>query len=372
MANKRDYYEVLGVSRDAGQDEVKKAYRRLALKYHPDRNPDDKVAEEKFREAAEAYQVISDPDNRARYDQFGHAAFDQQGGGFGAGGFQGFDGFDDIFGEIFGQFFGGGSGGGRSGASVGRDLRYDLEIEFEEAIFGAEKEITFNRRVHCDDCSGTGVASGSSPETCGDCGGVGQVRFQQGFFTLSQTCPRCKGRGSIIKDPCKGCKGAGLKTKKAKIKVTIPSGIDSGQRLKVRGEGDPGQQGGPHGDLYVSISVKDHPVFERRDSELICEVPISYPDAVLGAEIKVPTLEGDTDLKIPPGTPSGKVFRLRNRGVQIIGTNRRGDQHVRVLIEVPKHVSKEHKEALEKLKEFRSEKRDDEGFFNRMKHVFGA
>lgn len=371
MGSKRDYYEVLGVSRGASQDEVKKAYRKLALQYHPDRNPDDKVAEEKFREATEAYTVLNDADNRQRYDQFGHAAFDQQGGG-GFGGFQGFEGFDDIFGDIFSSFFGSSAGGGRSGASVGRDLKYDLEIDFEEAVFGAEKEVSFNRRVSCDDCSGTGVASGSSPETCSDCGGLGQIRFQQGFFTLSRTCSRCQGRGSIIKNPCKNCKGSGLKSKKVKIKVSIPGGIDNGQRLKVRGEGEAGTNGGPAGDLYVVMSVKDHPIFERQDSELICEIPISYSTAVLGAEIKVPTLEGETSLRIPAGTASGKVFRLKNRGVQIIGTNRRGDQHVRVVIKVPKAVSKEHREALDALKKFENEKAEEEGFFNKVKNVFGS
>jgi molecular chaperone DnaJ len=371
---KRDYYEVLGVSRGAAQQEIKKAYRKKAMELHPDKNPGNPEAEEKFKEATEAYSVLNDDDSRRKYDQFGHAAFEQGGGGFSAGGFEG---FEDIFGDIFSSFFGGGGssrGGSAQQAQGGRDLRYDLEVEFEEAAFGTEKEISFNRRVRCEPCSGSGAQKGSKAETCSDCRGAGQVRFQQGFFTMSRTCPKCSGKGSVIKDACPSCRGSGLGSKKAKIKVSIPAGIDTGQRLKVRGEGEAGPNGGPSGDLYVAVSVKAHPIFERQESELICEVPISYTVAALGAEIKVPTLEGDESLKIPAGTESGKVFRLKNRGIQVLGSSRRGDMHIRVFIQVPRSLSKEHREALEKLKAAETadaESKDSgESFFDKVKSVF--
>ena len=374
MAEKRDYYEVLGVSREATTDEIKKIYRKKAVQYHPDKNPGNKEAEDKFKEATEAYSVLSDPENRRKYDQFGHAAFGQGGGRDGFSGFGGdFSGFEDIFGDIFGAFFGGAAGGKRSRGRGGRDLRYDLEITFENAAFGAEKEIVIGRRVACESCDGAGAAKGTQAETCQQCNGRGQIAVQQGFFTISRTCHVCSGSGQIIKTPCQSCRGAGTVSKEAKISVKIPAGIDSGQRLKLRGEGEPGSVGGPSGDLYVHIMVREHPIFQRQESEIICEVPISYTCAALGAEIDVPTLEGNIKMKIPSGTPSGKIFRLRNRGIQILGSNRRGDQHVKVNIIVPKRLSEEHKRALETLKEIEKREPAEEakGFFDRVKDIFG-
>lgn len=371
--SKRDFYEVLGVSKGASEQEIKKAYRKLALKYHPDKNPDDKEAEEKFKEATDAYSVLSNGESRAKYDQFGHAAFEQ---GAGMGGFQGnFEGFEDIFGDIFSSFFGGQGGGGsaRSRGQSGRDLRYDLEVEFEDAAFGVEKEIEINRRLTCKDCSGSGAKKGTTPENCSQCQGSGQVRSQQGFFTISRTCNVCNGEGKQIKDPCTTCRGVGLTAAKSKIKVTVPAGIDHGQRLKLRGEGESGVRGGADGDLYVVVIVKEHPIFVRHDADIVCVVPISYPVAAMGAEIEVPTLEGKIAMKIPAGTLSGKTFRLKNRGVQVLGTSRRGDQHVKVEIRVPKKLSEEHRAALENLKKFDSEiedEKDDSGFFGKVKGMF--
>ncbi len=366
---KRDYYEVLEVSRTVTYEEVKKAYRKKALQFHPDKNPGDKEAEEKFKEATEAYSILSDESQRRKYDQFGHAAFSQGGGG----GFGGdFSGFEDIFGDIFSSFFGGGAHQGQSRARAGRDLKYDLTVTFEEAAFGAEKEIEIVKRNRCEVCEGSGSEKGSSPETCKGCNGQGQVRLQQGFFTISTTCPTCQGAGQVIKNPCKECSGSGLKNSKEKKKVKIPAGIDNGQRLKLRGEGEPGPQGGPSGDLYVVVSVKNHPFFERQDAEIVCEVPLSYASAVLGAEIDVPTLEGTTKLKIPAGTPSGKIFRMKNKGIQILGSNRRGDQHVRVYVEVPKKISIEKRAILEQLLEVESREPSEEqkSFFDKVKNIF--
>lgn len=370
----RDFYEVLGVQKTASLDEIKKAYRKKALQFHPDRNPGDKAAEENFKEATNAYSILSDQESRQKYDQFGPAAFDQRAGGF--NGFSGgdFAGFEDIFGDIFSSFFGGQMGGGsrRSRGRSGRDLKYDLEIDFEQAIFGTEKEISIERRVLCDSCDGSGAARGSKPESCTQCGGAGQVRLQQGFFTISRTCPTCAGAGQIIKSPCGFCQGSGLRAVNTKVSVKIPAGIDHGQRLKLRGEGEAGSNGGPSGDLYVQISVREHPIFERQESELICEVPISYVSAVLGAEVDIPTLEGTSKLKIPAGTQSGKIFRLKNKGVQVLGTNRRGDQHVKVYVKVPKKVSDKQRASLEKLREFDKENLETEGkgFFDKVKDIF--
>lgn len=373
--SQRDFYEVLEVSKTSSIDEIKKAYRKKALLFHPDRNPGNKEAEEKFKEATNAYSILSDPDTRQRYDQFGLAAFDQRAGGF--NGFAGdFAGFEDIFGDIFSSFFGGATAGGagtrRSRGRAGRDLKYDLDITFEEAIFGAEKQIKIDRRVMCDSCEGTGAARGTKPETCTQCAGAGQVRIQQGFFTISRTCPNCGGTGQSIKSPCGFCHSTGLRTAATTVSVKIPAGIDHGQRLKLRGEGEAGTGGGPSGDLYVQISVQEHPIFERHESELLCEVPISYATAVIGAEIDVPTLEGTTKLKIPAGTASGKVFRLRNKGIQVLGTNRRGDQHVKVYVKVPKKISDKQRAALEKLAEFDKEnlQPDAKGFFDKVKDIF--
>ena len=349
MASK-DFYDILGVSKDVSAADLKKAYRKKALKYHPDKNPGDKVAEEKFKELSEAYAVLSDQEKRSRYDQFGHDAFTQGG----AGGFQGFDAssFEDMFGDIFSSFFGGGGGRTRSSSGkAGRDLLYDLELSFEEAAFGIQKEITVSRPSVCEECSGSGAQKGTSPQTCPDCGGAGQIRIQQGFFTMSRPCGRCGGAGKIIANPCGVCFGRGLVGKNVKIEVKVPPGIDSGQRLRVRDQGEAGLQGAPNGDLYVRVNIKDHPVFQRQESEVVCEVGISYSTAVLGGEVSVPTLDGSVIMKIPAGTPSGKVFRMRNRGIQVLGTTRRGDQHTRVFIDVPKKVSEERKQLLEKLAE---------------------
>ncbi len=368
---KRCYYEVLGISRTATAEEIKKTYRKKALELHPDKNPGNKQAEELFKEATEAYSVLSDPENRQKYDQFGHAAFGQ-GGGAGFGGFQGFgdfSGFEDIFGDLFGSIFGGGGGRGRGRA--GRDLKYDLTVEFEEAAFGCEKEIEIGRRVSCQDCGGNGAEGGTKFKECSDCRGAGQVRFQQGFFTMQRACPSCDGAGQKIVTACKPCRGKGSIVSESKIKVKIPAGIDHGQRLKLRGEGEPGAVGGPSGDLYVQINLKPHPIFQREESEVVCDMPIGYATAALGDEIEVPTLEGPMKLKIPAGTPTGKVFRLKGKGIQVLGENRRGDQHVRVNVDVPKKLSSEHRALLEKLRVLeQSQEGEPSRFFDKVKGLF--
>jgi molecular chaperone DnaJ len=375
---KRDYYEILEVSKTASLEEIKKAYRKKAVQFHPDKNPGNKEAEEKFKEATEAYSALSDADSRAKYDRFGHAAFEQGGGG----GFHGdFSGFEDIFGDIFGTFFGGamGGGGSRGRGRAGNDLRYDMEIGFEEAAFGCEKEVTIGRRTACEGCQGSGAAKGSGRERCSQCEGAGQVRIQQGFFTLARTCHVCGGAGEVVKNPCTDCSGSGLKVKQSRLKVKVPAGVDNGQRLKMRGEGEAGVGGGPSGDLYVQIGVQEHPVFERQESELVCEVPITYSAAVLGAEVEVPGLEGRLKLKIPAGTPSGKVFRLKGKGIPVLGSSpqRRGDQHVRVVVHVPKKPSDKERELLEKLAELQGTEvgpdgvsGDSKGFFEKVKDIF--
>lgn len=371
---KRDYYEVLEVSKSASLDDIKKAYRKKAVQFHPDKNPGNKEAEEKFKEATEAYSVLSDAENRARYDRFGHAAFAQGGGG---GGFQSgdFSGFEDIFGDIFSSFFGGSMGGDprRARGRGGNDLRYDLEITFEEAAFGCEKEISLARRTKCEECSGSGAAKGSSRERCPQCEGAGQIRIQQGFFTLARACHACNGEGEVVKNPCRSCSGSGLRTKESKLKVKVPAGVDNGQRLKMRGEGEPGSGGGPNGDLYVQMVVQEHPFLQRQESEVVSELPISFSSAVLGSEIEVKCLDGRVKLKIPPGTPSGKVFRLKNKGIPVLGSSpqRRGDHHVRVHVHVPKKVSEEERKLLEKLAAIQGTAVEDEkGFFDKMKDIF--
>jgi len=373
VAQKRDYYEVLGVSRTASEEEVKKAYRKLALKYHPDRNPGDTAAEEKFKEASEAYQVLCDAERRAQYDRFGHAAFEQAGGGFG-----GFDfaaaGFEDLFGDLFGDFFGTARGrSGRARARRGEDLRFDLELSFEEAAFGTEKVVKVPRAVGCGECDGTGARKGTEQSVCSACRGSGQVRFQQGFFSIAKTCGQCGGAGSVIKDPCRSCGGSGVARETQKLNVKIPAGVDTGSRLKLRGEGGGGTSGGPAGDLYVIISVKDHPFFQRQDNDIICEVPISFPQAALGDELDVPTLDGKVKMKILSGTQSGAVFRLRGRGVPDPRGYGKGDQLVRVTVETPRRLTARQRELMEEFARLSGEEVHpiSKGFFDKMKEMFG-
>ena len=371
MEGKRDYYELLGVDRNAGGDEIKKAYRKQALKYHPDRNPGDKQAEEKFKAVSEAYQVISDPEKKAQYDRFGHAAFDGR-SPLGPG-FDFTSGFEDVFGDIFGDFFGTGTGRRRSQAQRGDDLRYNLDISFEEAAFGVEKKIKIPRHSSCDSCKGSGAKPGSSPRTCSTCRGRGQVNFQQGFFSVSRTCGQCRGRGSMISDPCPTCSGSTRIRKLHTLGVKIPAGVDTGSLLKLRGEGEGGSLGGPSGDLYVALQVKEHPIFARDGSEVICELPISFLQAALGAEIEVPTLGGKVKLKIPAGVQSGRIFRLKGKGIKDVHSYHQGDQHVRVLVETPTHLTVKQKELLKDFAAHGGEEVNplSKGFFDKVRQIFG-
>ncbi len=344
---KRDYYEVLDVERGAGEDAVKKAYRRLAMKYHPDRNPDDGEAEDRFKEAKEAYEVLSDPDKRAAYDRFGHGGVNAEGfhaaGGFG-GGFR--DVFDDVFGDIFGA-----RGGGRSGARAyrGADLRYPLELDLERAVAGDTVTIRIPTVVDCGTCGGSGARPGTQPSGCETCGGSGQVRLQQGFFSLQQTCPRCRGRGSVIADPCAACGGAGQVRDEKTLSVKIPPGVDTGDRIRLTGEGERGVRSGPPGDLYVEIAVRAHPIFERQGGDLLCETPIAFSTAALGGEVEVPTLDGAVRLKIPEGTQTGRQFRLRGKGVKPLRGRGPGDLLCRVAVETPVRLTSRQKELLREL-----------------------
>ncbi|MBR4954238.1 MAG: molecular chaperone DnaJ [Oscillospiraceae bacterium] len=361
MADKRDYYEVLGVQKGASEDEIKKAYRKTAKQYHPDLHPGDKECEEKFKEASEAYEILSDADKRAKYDQFGHAAFDPNagfgGGGFG-GGFGGFDDLGDILGSIFGGGFGGFGGGSSARANAprkGENARVNLSITFEEAAFGVTKEITIPRIEDCEECSGSGAAKGTHPETCSECGGTGSVRVQQrtpfGVMSSTSQCPRCGGTGKIIKTPCSVCNGKGKVKKTRKISVNIPAGIDHGQTISLRGQGHAGINGGPQGDLLITVSVKAHPLFERDGSNVMFEMPISFVQATLGAEVEVPTLDGKVKYTIPEGTQTGTIFRLKGKGIPYLNGNARGDQYVTVYIVTPKNLSKEQKELLRQFGE---------------------
>lgn len=344
---KRDYYEILGVPREADEKEVKRAYRKLAMKYHPDRNPDDEDADHKFKEASEAYEVLSDSSKRAAYDQFGHAGVDgQAGGGFGGGGGGS---FSDIFGDVFGDIFGGGGGRGRN--TRGADLRYTLELDLEEAVRGKTVEIRIPGHKECETCDGSGAEKGSRPENCGTCAGMGQVRMQQGFFTVQQACPTCRGSGQIIKNPCNTCRGAGRVQEEKTLSVKVPPGVDTGDRIRLSGEGEIGIDGGPPGDLYVQVAVREHSIFTRDGRNLYCEVPISIVDASLGGELEVPTLDGRVKLKIPPETQTGKLFRLRNKGVSPVRGGPSGDLLCRVTVETPVKLTKRQKDILEEFQE---------------------
>jgi molecular chaperone DnaJ len=348
--SKRDFYEILGVNRDASDDEIKKAYRKLAMKYHPDRNPDNPKAEEHFKEAKEAYEILSDSQKRAAYDQYGHAGVDPQagmGGGFGGGG------FSDAFGGIFDEIFGGrgGGGGGRSNVYRGADLRYNLEVTLEQAAHGTETKIRIPTMEECETCHGSGAKPGTQPKTCPTCNGAGQVRLQQGFFSIQQTCPKCHGTGRIIPDPCKDCGGAGRVKQHKTLSVKIPAGVDEGDRIRLAGEGEHGVNGGPSGDLYVQIHLKQHAVFTRDHNDLHCEMPISFTTAALGGEIRIPTLDGAASIKIPAETQSGRVFRLRGKGIKGVRSHTHGDLMCHVVVETPVSLTDRQKELLRELEE---------------------
>ncbi|MCB1132230.1 MAG: molecular chaperone DnaJ [Verrucomicrobiae bacterium] len=378
MSEKRDYYEVLGVSRDASPEEIKKSYRKLAVKFHPDKNPGDHTAEEKFKELGEAYEALSDPDKRAAYDRYGHAAFSGgMGGGGGRGGFGGFHDPMDIFSQIFGggfeDFFGGGGGRRKgSGKQRGSDLRYDLEISLEEAATGVEKELEIERYVPCDTCEARGTKGSGGVKVCSTCGGRGVVARQAGIFIQQSTCPECRGAGETISDPCKSCHGEGRVQRESRIKLRIPAGVDTGTRLRSAGNGDAGVRGGTAGDLYVFLHVRDHDVFERDDADLFCEVPLPFSTAALGGELKVPTLNGQASIKIPAGTQGGTVFRLREKGMPALSAQRRGDLNVRVQVEVPTKLSHSQQEKLREFAESIGEHNSpmQEGFFQKAKRFF--
>lgn len=345
--SKKDYYEVLGVSKDASSPDIKKAYRRLAMKYHPDRNEGDKDAELKFKEASEAYEVLSTPEKKEAYDRFGHAGVDPNAGGFGGG--AGAD-FGDIFGDVFGDIFGRGRGGGAQN-NRGADLRYTLELDLEDAVKGTTVEIRVPTLVTCKTCDGSGAKKGSQPVTCSTCGGSGQIRMQQGFFSVQQTCPSCRGKGTIIKDPCPDCHGQGRVEQSKTLSVKIPPGVDTGDRIRLAGEGEAGSNGGQTGDLYVQVAVKEHRIFQREGKDLYTEVPISFVDAALGGELEVPTLDGRARLKIPAETQTGKLFRLRGKGVTPVRGGSAGDLLCRVVLETPVNLSKDQKELLTQFQE---------------------
>ena len=345
--SKRDYYEVLGVERRADEKEIKKAYRRLAMKYHPDRNPDDAGAEAKFKEISEAYEILADNQKRAAYDQFGHAGVDPSAGG---GGFHGGAGsFSDIFGDVFGDIFGGGGGRSRSRVQRGADLRYNLELDLEEAVKGTSVKIKVPTLVACDECDGSGAKKGTAPVNCTTCGGAGQVRMQQGIFSVQQTCPRCGGQGKMIKDPCHKCHGAGRYEEYKSLSVKVPPGVDTGDRIRLSGEGEAGLHGGPPGDLYVQVAVRPHKIFARDGADLYCEVPISFVDIALGGELEVPTLDGRVKLKIPSETQTGKVFRVRGKGVKPVRSAAVGDLLCRVMVETPVNLTRQQKELLQEF-----------------------
>ena len=345
--SKRDYYEVLGVSKNCSEAELKKAYRRAAQKHHPDRNQDNEGAEEKFKECKEAYEILNDSQKRAAYDQFGHAGVDPSMGG--GRGHPGAGGFNDIFGDVFGDIFGGGRGGGGQRVYRGSDLRYNLELSLEDAVAGTEVKIRIPTQVKCGECDGSGARKGSSPTTCTTCGGHGQVRMQQGFFSVQQACPHCKGNGTIISDPCTSCRGSGRVQEHKTLSVKVPAGVDTGDRIRLAGEGEAGESGGPPGDLYVQVQVKDHSIFQREESHLYCEVPISFVTAALGGELEVPTLNGRVNLKVPAETQSGKMFRIRGKGVKQVRGGPVGDLLCKVTVETPVNLTRKQKDMLKEF-----------------------
>ena len=371
--SKADYYEVLGVSREATEQELKSAYRKQALKYHPDRNPGDHTAEEKFKQASEAYQVLSDADKRAAYDRFGHAGVSGQ--GF-PGGFSGGVGVDlgDIFGDLFGEMFnmGGGSAQRTSRRQRGDDLRYDLTIDFEDAVFGTESEIKLRRLDTCPACNGSGSASGRGPTVCGQCNGRGQIRFQQGFFSVARTCAACRGTGTVITDPCPTCRGEGRASAELKLTVKVPPGVEDGTRIRYAGEGDAGRVGGSKGDLYIVLSIRQHDFFERRGHDLHCIIPISFPQAALGADIEIQGIDGPVALKIPEGTQSGRELRVRGRGVPHLNEKGQGDLVVKVIVQVPRKLTRAQRELVNKLGESMTveNKPTSPGLLEKMKDLF--
>jgi len=375
--SKRDYYKVLDVPRTATEAQVKQAYRRLAMKYHPDRNPSDRDAEERFKEAKEAYEVLTDAHKRSLYDQHGHAGIEAAARGGGRGPFGAGDAFSDIFGDVFGDIFGGARRGGRSQVFRGADLRYELELDLNEAVFGTTAAIEVAKLAECETCHGTGAAKGSQPVTCESCGGAGQVRISQGFFQLQQTCPRCRGSGTVIRNPCDTCLGQGRVRRTRKLSVKVPAGVDNEDRVRLSGEGEAGRNGGPPGDLYVEIHVREHPIFERDAEPLSCEVPVSFATAALGGSVAVPTLDGDVVLKIPAETQSGRVFRLRDKGVKPVRGGARGDLFCRVVVETPVHLSSEQRDLIRSLEKSLQAHPDkhaprERGFLEGVKRFFGS
>jgi len=369
--SKRDYYEVLGVSRTAADQEIKSAYRRLAVRFHPDKNPNDASAEEKFKEAAEAYSVLSDGEQRRRYDRFGHAGVSNSGGNWGA---PGFGGIEDILGDLFGfgDVFGGGRAGSRrTAAQRGADLRYDLEITLEDAANGMTAQLRIPRLESCETCKGSGAAAGTQPEGCHTCSGTGQVRYQQGFFSVARTCHVCRGAGRVVKTPCGDCNGAGRVEREKEMEVKIPAGVETGSRLRVQGEGESGTQGGPSGDLYVVIHVAEHEQFERQGSNLYEAVPVTFAQAALGAEVMVKTLDGEEKLKVPMGTQTGTVFRLKGKGMPALGGRGRGDLFVSATVITPTTLTREQRRLLEQLAEVENTDLEEKGLVDKVRDIFG-
>jgi len=375
MANKRDFYDILGVNRDAGDEEIKKSYRKLAMKYHPDRNPDSKDAEEKFKEAKEAYEILSEPDKRRAYDAYGHAGVNPQMGGGGSG--EGFGGFSEAFGDIFGEIFGGRGGGRGQQVYRGADLRYNMDITLEQAARGTETKIRIPSLDECGTCHGSGAKPGTQAKTCHTCNGQGQVRMQQGFFSIQQTCPTCHGTGKVIPEPCATCSGSGRVKNHKTLSVKIPAGVDDGDRIRLSGEGEAGMNGGPSGDLYVVVQLKAHSVFQRDGADLHCEMPITFTVAALGGEIHIPTLDGEAKIKIPPETQSGQVFRLRGKGIRPVRQTSAGDLMCHVVVETPVRLTDRQKELLRELEEINKKDGDRhnpraKSFMDKVKDFFAG